>query len=510
MNIAEWLAAAARLTPQSPALMTGAAIDCDYAEFARRASAIAGWLQREHGIAPGDRVALFMPNATAYLECAYGIWWAGAVAVPINAKLHGREAAWICGNAGAKLAFVSGDTAASLREGLASVGTMPHLFDIEADDFNAARAATGLPQPFSRNTNDLAWLFYTSGTTGRPKGVMLSHGNLLAASLCYLSDVDQVHAADHALYAAPLSHGAGLYNFIHVRAGSRHVVAPSGGFDPDEVLTLGKTLRDVSMFAAPTMVKRLVETAKARDENGDGIRTIVYGGGPMYLADILEALAVMGPRFVQIYGQGESPMTITALSRHWHQKTDQPRYLERLASVGAAHSAIEVRITGANGEVLPPGENGEIEARGTPVMLGYWDNPEATANTIKDGWLRTGDVGRLDEDGFLTLSDRSKDVIISGGTNIYPREVEEALLTHNAVREVSVVGVADPEWGENVVACVVLADGASADDTTLDAHCLSSIARFKRPKRYVYLPSLPKNNYGKVLKTELRQMLGAK
>jgi len=212
---------------------------------------------------------------------------------------------------------------------------------------------------------------------------------------------------------------------------------------------------------------------------------------------------------VQIYGQGESPMTITALSRHWHQQTDHPRYLERLASVGAAHSAIEVRITDADGQVLPPGENGEIEARGTPVMLGYWNNPEATANTLKDGWLRTGDVGRLDADGFLTLSDRSKDVIISGGTNIYPREVEEALLTHDAVREVSVIGVADPEWGENVVACVVLAAGVTPDDTMLDAHCLASIARFKRPKQYVYLPSLPKNNYGKVLKTELRQMFGA-
>jgi long-chain acyl-CoA synthetase len=168
---------------------------------------------------------------------------------------------------------------------------------------------------------------------------------------------------------------------------------------------------------------------------------------------------------------------------------------------------VSVRITGANGEVLPPGETGEIEVKGSTVMLGYWNNPQANAETLKDGWLRTGDVGRLDDDGFLTLSDRSKDVIISGGTNIYPREVEEALLTHPAVREVSAIGVADPEWGENVVACVVLSDGAAADDATLDAHCLATIARFKRPKRYVYLDALPKNNYGKVLKTELRKIV---
>jgi acyl-CoA synthetase (AMP-forming)/AMP-acid ligase II len=324
-------------------------------------------------------------------------------------------------------------------------------------------------------------------------------------SLCYLADVDAVSPEDAILYAAPISHGAGLYNFIHVRFGARHVVPESGGFDPDEVLNLGKQLGNVAMFAAPTMVRRLVDSAKRRGERGEGIRTIVYGGGPMYLADIRDAIATMGQRFVQIYGQGESPMTITSLKRERHADLDHPRYLQRLASVGTAQSVIEVRITGPDGEVLPAGETGEIEARGATVMLGYWNNPEANVETLKDGWLRTGDVGRLDEDGFLTLSDRSKDVIISGGTNIYPREVEEALLTHPCVREVSAIGVADSEWGENVVACIVLTDGAVPDDAALDAHCLAAIARFKRPKRYVYLDALPKNNYGKVLKTELRK-----
>jgi long-chain acyl-CoA synthetase len=289
--------------------------------------------------------------------------------------------------------------------------------------------------------------------------------------------------------------------------GGRHVVPESGGFDPDEVLNLARQLDNVVMFGAPTMVRRLVDAAKRRGENGAGLRTIIYGGGPMYLADIREAIAVMGQRFVQIYGQGESPMTITALGREWHMKMGHPRYLERLASVGTAQSVMSVRITDKDGKPLPAGETGEVEAKGTAVMLGYWNNPKANAETLKDGWLRTGDVGRLDEDGFLTLSDRSKDVIISGGTNIYPREVEEALLTHDDVREVSAIGVPDPDWGEIVVACVVLEEGAARDDAKLDAHCLTSIARFKRPKRYVYLEALPKNNYGKVLKTELRQMM---
>jgi long-chain acyl-CoA synthetase len=507
MNVAEWLAATARLRPDAPALLTGFDLDADYATFARRAAAIGAALRRDHGIVPGDRVALFATNCTQYLECLYGIWWIGAVAIPINAKLHGREAAWICGDAGAKLAFVSDDTIEALTAAKTDGSAATPALSMDNESYRSMRSGEGPPAPLPREVNDLAWLFYTSGTTGRPKGVMLSHGNLVAMSLCYLADVDPATPRDASLYAAPISHGAGLYNFPHVRIGGRHVIPESRGFDPDEVLNLGRQLDNVVMFAAPTMVRRLIDAAKKRGENGEGIRTIIYGGGPMYLADIRDAIATMGQRFVQIYGQGESPMTITALGRHWHKATDHPRYLERLASVGIAQSVVSVRITGADGEPLPAGQTGEIEVKGLSVMLGYWNNPKANEETLKDGWLRTGDVGRLDQDGFLTLSDRSKDVIISGGTNIYPREVEEALLTHPGVREVSAIGVPDPDWGEIVVACIVLEDGAVADDAKLDAHCLASIARFKRPKRYIYLDALPKNNYGKVLKTELRAMM---
>jgi long-chain acyl-CoA synthetase len=506
MNVADWLAASARLHPDAPALLSGTVIEADYAGFARRARALGGALVRDYGVQPGDRVALFMSNCTQYLECMYAVWWIGAAVIPINAKLHGREAAWISDNAGARLAFVDDDSSKALVAVMEDLPAGMQMLSVDSDDYRALRHDDG-GSPLPRDDDDLAWLFYTSGTTGRPKGVMLSHGNLVAASLCYLADVDAVTGRDAALYAAPISHGAGLYNFIHVRMAARHVVPVSGGFDADEVLTLARQLENVAMFAAPTMVRRLVDAAKKRGERGDGIRTIVYGGGPMYLADIRDAIATMGQLFVQIYGQGESPMTITSLPRAWHADVDHPRYLQRLASVGVAQSVMSVRITDADGKPLPAGETGEIEAKGPAVMLGYWNNDKANAETLKDGWLRTGDVGRLDEDGFLTLSDRSKDVIISGGTNIYPREVEEALLTHPDVREVSAIGVKDPEWGEIVVACVVLAPGAAADDGKLDAHCLQAIARFKRPKRYVYLEALPKNNYGKVLKTELRDMM---
>ncbi|UGV26241.1 long-chain fatty acid--CoA ligase [Rhodopseudomonas boonkerdii] len=508
MNVAQWLAASARLHPQAPALLRGTAVEADYATFARRAAAIGAGLARDYDIEPGDRVVLFASNCTQYLECLYAVWWIGGVVIPINAKLHGREAAWISDNAGARLAIVDDDGHDALVAVQEDLPTSMQMLSVESETFRELQHGEPTSMaPLAREDNDLAWLFYTSGTTGRPKGVMLSHGNLVAMSMCYLADVDPVHQKDAILYAAPISHGAGLYNFIHVRMAARHVVPESQGFEPDEVLVIGRALGDVAMFAAPTMVRRLVDAAKKRGESGDGIRTIVYGGGPMYLADIRDAIAVMGQRFVQIYGQGESPMTITSLSRAFHADVDHPRYLERLASVGPAQSVMSVRITGADGQPLPVGETGEVEAKGPAVMLGYWNNDKANAETLQDGWLRTGDVGRLDEDGFLTLSDRSKDVIISGGTNIYPREVEEALLTHPAVREVSAIGVAEPDWGEIVVACVVLNDGATADDAALDAHCLAHIARFKRPKRYVYLDALPKNNYGKVLKTALREMM---
>jgi long-chain acyl-CoA synthetase len=216
----------------------------------------------------------------------------------------------------------------------------------------------------------------------------------------------------------------------------------------------------------------------------------------------------MGNRFVQIFGQGECPMCITALARAELADRANPRWLERIASVGVAQSLVEVRVADEHGGTLPTGETGEILARGDPVMSGYWRNAEATAKTLRDGWLWTGDLGCFDADGFLTLKDRSKDVIISGGSNIYPREVEEVLLKHPAVREVSVVGQPDAEWGEVVVAFVVCYDTATRPSPSdLDALCLANIARFKRPKQYHFIANLPKNNYGKVLKTELRNQI---
>ncbi len=509
MNLASLLVRAAKLSGPRPVVFSGTTPLHDYPGLARRAAALARVLQQVHGLRPGERVGLFMSNHPAVLEIIFGCWWAGLAVVPINPKLHPREAHYILGHSEASLVFVTDD----IGPGLAGVASpLPHLRDavfVEQPGYEALLRARGPAAPLHRAPDDLAWLFYTSGTTGHPKGVMITHRNLLTMTLCYFADVDPVTARDAVLYAAPMSHGAGLYSLPHVAAAARHVVPESRGFDPAEILMLGQHLRDVSMFAAPTMVRRMVEHAATTGDGGEGLKTIVYGGGPMYVEDIERALQVLGPRFVQIYGQGECPMTITALSRAHIGDTAHPRHAQRLASVGIAQSAVEVRVADADSRDLPPGETGEVVVRGDAVMAGYWRDDAATAAAVRGGWLCTGDMGELDADGFLTLRDRSKDVIISGGSNIYPREVEEALLHHPAVAEVSVVGRRDAEWGEVLVAFVAPRPGAVLEPGALDELCQQHIARFKRPKEYRFVDALPKNHYGKVLKTELRARLAA-
>lgn len=521
MNIAALLSRTAALTPDAPALFSGTRLVATYRQWADRSAALAASLlapipEGGCGLAPGDRVALFMTNCPDYLDCLFGVLWAGLTAVPVNAKLHPRELLYVLENSGSRAVIVTPDLADAVLPELPALQTPPlclvsgsarydALFDRDGRTSSCPEAEqrTAARRVADRSPTDTAWLFYTSGTTGTPKGVMISHRMLQGMTSCYFSDVDPVDPQDAIVYAAPMSHGAGLYTFPHVLAGARHVIPASGGFDPAELCSLAQDIGHLSLFAAPTMVKRLVTHCSATGSGTSGFKTIIYGGGPMYAEDIQQALTVMGDRFVQIYGQGECPMTITVLPRRILSDRQHPRRAERIASVGYAQSLVEVRIAGPDGTALPPGVTGEVLVRGDIVMTGYWNTPVATAQTLRDGWLWTGDMGSLDEDGFLTLKDRSKDVIISGGSNIYPREVEEVLLRHPQVEEASVVGCPDPEWGEVVVAFIV----GTAPPEELDQLCLASIARFKRPKTYRYVDALPKNNYGKVLKTTLRTLL---
>ncbi|SDR44712.1 AMP-binding protein [Paraburkholderia tuberum] len=504
MNIARWLQRTAAIFPKRLAVLHGDEPWLEYGQLAARVAALAGFLSEQCGVQPGARVAIYSANRPEYLEVLQAIYWAGAVSVPANCKLHPRELEYMLDDAGADVLFVSSELLSTLGEmqrgkrRCVVFGSDEYLHAVEV-----APADLHHRQP-----DDLASLFYTSGTTGRPKGVMQTHRNLMAMTACYCIDVDDVSPEDAMVYAAPMSHGAGLYHYAYILRGARHVVPRSGGFEPEELAALAARVGPLTMFAAPTMVKRLVDHFRAVDADPAGFKTIIYGGGPMYVNDLQQALEVLGPRLVQIYGQGESPMTITALGRHHLSDRNHVHWLARAASVGVAQSLVEVDVVAGDGSSAPKGETGEVVVRGAPVMPGYWNNASATRDAIRNGWLYTGDTGSLDEDGFLTLKDRSKDLIISGGSNIYPREVEETLLAHPSVSEVSVVGQRDDEWGEVPVAFVVLHAGRQTTRDELDEWCVQHIARFKRPKHYRFTNELPKNSYGKVLKTELRARLG--
>ncbi|MBV8394579.1 MAG: AMP-binding protein [Alphaproteobacteria bacterium] len=506
MNIAHLLLGAATEFRDHTALARGAQSHLSYRDLWRKVSVMSMHLRVRFGLSRGDCVAFAMTNCVEAIEVMYAIWHAGLAAVPMNAKLHAKEFAFILENSGAKLCFVTPDLATTITEAAKEAPGLKEIVDVTTRPYTFM--AVGDPGPMADcEPTDLAWLFYTSGTTGRPKGAMLSHRNLLAMTLNYYADVDRPVAGGSMVHAAPISHGSGLWNFPMMARGVAQVFPESGHYLVPETIELMNRWPDCSIFLAPTMVKRLIEHRQVGELRPGALRLITYGGAPMYVSDLKRAMDTLGNVLCQLYGQGESPMTITHLSREIHGDRDHPRWEERLASAGVADTCMEVRVVDEQGRSLPAGEVGEIICKGDPVMAGYLNNPEATAKSLRQGWLWTGDVGAFDEDGFLTLKDRSKDMIISGGSNIYPREIEDVLNLHPAVAECSVVGRPHPEWGEEVVAFVVTRPGAALSPADLDKLCLDNIARFKRPKDYRFIAALPKNNYGKILKTELRSKL---
>ncbi|ORB06707.1 AMP-dependent synthetase [Mycobacterium mantenii] len=488
MNLFAMLDQAANRFPDCGAVYLGDRCVCTWVELRDRALRLAASIRQQHG--EGARIAIATHNRPEIIELMFAIWAAECVVVPINYKLHPREMAQILEDAGAAQVFASSAIGAEL----VPITTAP-METVDSQGYSRRFTVTPSAPPRT-DPSALAWLFYTSGTTGRSKGAMLSHRNLTAMTVAHLADIDAPDQDCSLVHAAPMSHGSGLYILPYVLRAARQVLPASGAFDPDEFLDLCGHHPGVSAFLAPTMVQRLVDTGRGRPAN---LQLIVYGGGPMYVESLRTAITAFGPIFAQIYGQGESPMTITGLRCADHESDDDAI----LGSVGYARSGMEVAVLRADGDPAPVSEIGEIVCRGDAVMSGYWRNPDATRATLKGGWLYTGDMGSFDARGFLTLRDRSKDVVISGGSNIYPREVEEVLLEHPDVAEACVVGTPDAEWGEVVVAFIV----GAVDPAELDAHLLRRIARFKRPKRYEFVDELPKNSYGKVLKRELRATL---
>jgi long-chain acyl-CoA synthetase len=501
MNIAEFLARSARSFGDRPAVSLGTSVWADYAGLARRTAGLAGGLRTRHKLLPGASVLLAMSNNLDYLTILFACWHAGLVAVPVNAKLHAKEIAYIARDAGVRLVFATDELAGPIAAELPELpvivpGTGEMSMLAEQDAIGVHPAAP----------TDLAWIFYTSGTTGNPKGAMLSHRNLQAMATGYLADVDFLTPRDSLLHLAATSHASGLFGLSHIAKASNNILPEAGGYDADEMAAIIASQRSLTFFAPTALLNRMADDEAVLAAPKDHIRTILTGAGPVYAEDINRALATFGPRLWNGYGQGESPCTITAMSKDLLWRASQEGDTERLTSVGIARTGVVVRVVRPDGTDAEPGEMGEVIVSGDTVMSGYLNRPDATAEALRGGWLHTGDLGRFDERGFLHLSDRMKDMIISGGMNIYAREVEEALLAHPDVAEVAVIGARDAKWGESVLALIVPRERAAAPaDDALDALCLARLARFKRPKRYVVVDRLPKNSAGKVLKAELRK-----
>ena len=490
-----------RSFPDRPAVSVGDHIVYDYSEYGDLAARVAWSMTDRLNLQPGDRVALAMNNNPEYLAVLFAIWRAGLTAVPINAKLHPRELTHIVTDSAARLCIASADIAAPLG------GLLPRetrLIVLGDKDWRSL-AGGDRGAIAERQADDPAWIFYTSGTTGRAKGAVLTHRNLLAMTIAYLADVDRLTPDDCLIHTAAQSHATGLFGLSHIAKATHHVLPASGGFDAAELAALLHLYSSATMFVPPTGLRRLLRDSTIAAAPIERLRTLLLGAAPVYVADLKAAYALFGPRLWNGYGQGESPCTIAAMPKELLAEAIRTGNDARMMSVGIARSGVEVAVFDKDDRPVANGEIGEVVVRGDTVMSGYWGLPAESAAALRSGWLHTGDLGALDAFGFLTLLDRSKDLIISGGSNIYPREVEEVLLEDPSLAEVAVIGVPDREWGESVMAVLVAAPGATPNIGRLEQLCLQRIARFKRPRHWRLADQLPKNAAGKVLKRELRR-----
>jgi len=506
MNVGQMLANAARRHPARPAVTWGEH-RLDYATLDGRTNALVRGLGGL-GVEPGDRVALLMRNRPEMLEAMFAAFKGGFCLVPLNSRFTEDEVAYHVADSGAAAILTDAEgagVALAMRgrahvvvAGATDVPTGAHAHD------DLVASSDDAPATVAVDRDDLAWLFYTSGTTGRPKGAMLTHGNLAFATASWLADLTPMTEHDVTLHAAPLSHGAGFHALAATARGAHQVIPAANRFDPAAIVELVMREHVTNTWLVPTQIVMLLDHVGDVAPALPDLRAVVYGGAPFAPADLRRALEVFGAIFVQLYAQGETPMTATVMPAADHAAAlagDRP---DRLASAGYARPGIDVRVLGDDDRELPVGEVGEVCVQGPTVMAGYWQRPEETAAALRNGWLHTGDLGRFDEHGYLYLLDRAKDMIITGGSNVYAVEVEAVLAAHPAVQEAAVVGVADRTWGELVVAVVV---GDATNEPALAEHCAGALAGYKRPRRYVFVDELPRNAYGKVLKRELRAQL---
>ena len=511
MNLGDLLTQTARRLPGHPAVRWGDLVR-SWSNLNARVDAAAHRLAAL-GIGKGDRVLVQSRNNDAMIETQFAAFKLGAVWVPTNFRLTAAEVGWIGRASGAKAlvydAAFRGHADAVRQQSLALDVTLcigePRSGELAWDDA-VADAGKGAFPSADVGRDDACWFFFTSGTTGQPKAAILTHGQMAFVVANHLADlVPGTTEADASLVVAPLSHGAGIHLLTQVARGACSILLGREKFEPDEVFGLIARHRVANMFTVPTIVKRLVEDPAVDRYDHSSLRHVIYAGAPMYRADQQKALRKLGKVLVQYFGLGEVTGNITVLPARLHDADDAAQ--GRIGTCGYPRTGIEVRIMDDQGRELAPHETGEICCTGPAVFAGYFDNPEANAKAFRDGWFRTGDLGHVDEQGFLYITGRASDMYISGGSNVYPREIEEVLLTHPAVREVAIVGLPDPDWGEAGVAAVALVDGAGVDAAELLAFLAGKVARYKQPRRIVFFDELPKSGYGKITKNMVKDAL---
>jgi len=509
MNVGTLFTKSARTFPQRLAIAYGD-YELTYQQANERINKLANGLTRL-GIKKGENVAVLLHNCPEFLETLFACFKAGIGTVPINFRLHPKECSFIIDNSEAVAVVLGDDFRDSLYALKHEMPRVKHTLCL-SDPLKGMLPYEGLLKEQSPNfvdvdveRDDLAWLFYTSGTTGQPKGAMLTHHVLMMMAMNFFADMAPLGPDDVILHAAPLSHGSGLYAIPNVAKGAANIVLHVKTFDPKTVFETIQRRKVTNMFMAPAMIKRLVTSPDIDQHDLSSLKCIHYGGAPIYTEDLKAAVRKLGQVLVQLFGQAESPMTISYLRREEHLLEGTEEEMTRLTSAGIPRTDVEVKIFDENDHELPPGEMGEIVVRGEVVMKGYWRNPNATADTLRGGWLHTGDLGIMDERGYVYILDRAKDMIISGGENIYSREIEDVILKHPAVHEVAVIGVPDETWGEAIKAIVALKQNQKATQEEIINFCREHMASFKKPKSVEFIEEIPKNPYGKVLKRELRE-----
>ncbi|BCJ86134.1 fatty acid--CoA ligase [Effusibacillus dendaii] len=480
-----------------------------YGEFGHRVTRLAGALQ-EMGIQKGDRVGMLLLNSFHYLEILYASLVCGAIVVPLNVRLAPPEVSFMINDSGAKVLFFHREFVPVIQAVRQEMQTVNHYVlaapqmteGVDALSYEDLIDRLSVWQSVEIDEQDVAGIYYTGGTTGAPKGVMLTHKNLTVNA--FQVGMNSEYNKDTVyLHAAPMFHLAdGGSTFALTMLGGTHSHVRM--YDTQKVLETIERDKVTHTLLVPTMINMLVNDPDLDQYDLSSLKRLAYGASPIPPEVLRKAMQVLNCEFGQGYGMTEASPLLTSLSAEHHVLDGDERDARRLSSCGLPVFQVRIKVVDPDGNPVPPGTVGEIVARAPNIMKGYWNRPEETAAVLKDGWYYTGDMATIDEDGFLYIVDRKKDMIITGGENVYSVEVENVIYTHPAVLEAAVIGIPDAKWGEAIKAVVVLKPGQSASEAELMAHCRLSLANYKVPKSVDFVDALPKSGAGKILKRTLR------